>query len=497
MIPSVAYTDPEVAWVGLTEDEAKAQGVKVEKGLFPWAASRPRASPTAATRASPSCCSTRQTHRVVGGGIVGTHAGDLIGEVALAIEMGADAVDIGKTIHPHPTLGEIDRHGGRGGRGRLHRPAAAAQEVTDSRTATQRVLERKGRDSSFTPHATEVSHEDGSCTGSGIAGRRPGAFAADAQHLIERSIQALGGAEALSGLKRATVSGVARFWEPEQSHAPSGECASAPSPASPSRATRLPASRVATGRGTTNTRPAAPTPLAKWSRRMRVTSTASTPPPAPSRARRTTRRSMRCPGVRLAGCASANWRAAAPTPAAGHEGRPEGARHAAPDQTVDGIRHKALRYQLDATSASSLLLDPDTRLPARIRTHRRRRRSTATRPTTWCSATGARSPARSSPTARTIVLNGHDRGADPHHRGRAEPGDRRGGLRHPGGDPGERRASRPSGRALPVGAAAPASGRVSRLRRHRLRQPAPANGLKLADDRPGHQPDPGRHATTR
>jgi dihydrolipoamide dehydrogenase len=106
VIPSVAYTDPEVAWVGLTEDEAKAKGIASRRACSPG---RPRAgrSPTAATKASPSCCSTpRDGHRILGGGIVGTHAGDMIGEVALAIEMGADAVDIGKTIHPHPTLGE-------------------------------------------------------------------------------------------------------------------------------------------------------------------------------------------------------------------------------------------------------------------------------------------------------------------------------------------------------------------------------------------------------
>ena len=104
-IPSVAYTDPEVAWAGLTEDECKKQGIKYGKAVFPWAA-RDAPSPTAATKASPSSCSTRATHRCIGGAIVGTHAGDLIGEVCLAVEMGADPVDIGKTIHPHPTLSE-------------------------------------------------------------------------------------------------------------------------------------------------------------------------------------------------------------------------------------------------------------------------------------------------------------------------------------------------------------------------------------------------------
>ncbi|WP_293779534.1 dihydrolipoyl dehydrogenase [uncultured Oxalicibacterium sp.] len=105
VIPSVAYTDPEVAWVGLTEDEAKAKGVKLEKGLFPWAASG-RAVANGRDEGFTKLLFDAETHRIVGGGIVGTHAGDMIGEIALAIEMGADAVDIGKTIHPHPTLGE-------------------------------------------------------------------------------------------------------------------------------------------------------------------------------------------------------------------------------------------------------------------------------------------------------------------------------------------------------------------------------------------------------
>jgi dihydrolipoamide dehydrogenase len=105
VIPSVAYTDPEVAWVGLTEDQAKAQGLKVKKGLFPWAASG-RAIANGRDEGFTKLLFDEETHRIVGGGIVGTHAGDMIGEIALAIEMGADAVDIGKTIHPHPTLGE-------------------------------------------------------------------------------------------------------------------------------------------------------------------------------------------------------------------------------------------------------------------------------------------------------------------------------------------------------------------------------------------------------
>ena len=105
VIPSVAYTDPEVAWVGLTEDEAKAKGIEVKKGLFPWTASG-RAIANGRDEGFTKLLFDAETHRILGGGIVGTHAGDMIGEVALAIEMGADAVDIGKTIHPHPTLGE-------------------------------------------------------------------------------------------------------------------------------------------------------------------------------------------------------------------------------------------------------------------------------------------------------------------------------------------------------------------------------------------------------
>ena len=105
VIPSVAYTDPEVAWVGLTEDEAKAKGVQVKKGLFPWTASG-RAIANGRDEGVTKLLFDEQSHQIVGGGIVGTHAGDMIGEVALAIEMGADEVDIGKTIHPHPTLGE-------------------------------------------------------------------------------------------------------------------------------------------------------------------------------------------------------------------------------------------------------------------------------------------------------------------------------------------------------------------------------------------------------
>jgi len=104
-IPSVAYTDPEIAWVGLTETEAKAKGIEYEKAAFPWAASG-RSLALGRDEGFTKLLFDKNTHRVVGGGIVGTNAGDLISEVALAIEMGADAADIGLTIHPHPTLSE-------------------------------------------------------------------------------------------------------------------------------------------------------------------------------------------------------------------------------------------------------------------------------------------------------------------------------------------------------------------------------------------------------
>ena len=105
VVPSVAYTDPEIAWVGLTEDEAKKAGAKVGVAKFPWSASG-RAIANARDEGFTKLIFDADTHRIVGGGIVGTGAGDLISELALAVEMGADATDIGKTIHPHPTLGE-------------------------------------------------------------------------------------------------------------------------------------------------------------------------------------------------------------------------------------------------------------------------------------------------------------------------------------------------------------------------------------------------------
>jgi len=105
VIPSVAYTDPEIAWVGVTEDEAKKAGRKIGVAKFPWAASG-RAIANMRDEGFTKLIFDHDTHRIVGGAIVGTHAGDLISELALAIEMGADATDIARTIHPHPTLGE-------------------------------------------------------------------------------------------------------------------------------------------------------------------------------------------------------------------------------------------------------------------------------------------------------------------------------------------------------------------------------------------------------
>ena len=105
VIPSVAYTDPEIAWVGLTETDAKARGVPYEKSTFPWSASG-RSLALGRAEGSTKLLFDPQTRRVLGGGIVGTSAGDLISEIALAVEMGADAADIGLTIHPHPTLSE-------------------------------------------------------------------------------------------------------------------------------------------------------------------------------------------------------------------------------------------------------------------------------------------------------------------------------------------------------------------------------------------------------
>lgn len=105
VIPGVAYTDPEVAWVGVTEEIAKRDGIKITKSVFPWAASG-RAIANGRDEGFTKLIFDAESGHVIGGGIVGTHAGDMIGEICLAIEMGCDAEDIGKTIHPHPTLGE-------------------------------------------------------------------------------------------------------------------------------------------------------------------------------------------------------------------------------------------------------------------------------------------------------------------------------------------------------------------------------------------------------
>lgn len=105
VIPSVAYTDPEIAWVGVTEDEAKQGGRTLDKAVFPWAVSG-RAIANARDEGFTKLLIDSESRRVVGGGIVGTRAGDLISELALAIEMGCDAEDIARTIHPHPTLSE-------------------------------------------------------------------------------------------------------------------------------------------------------------------------------------------------------------------------------------------------------------------------------------------------------------------------------------------------------------------------------------------------------
>jgi dihydrolipoamide dehydrogenase len=105
VIPSVAYTDPEIAWAGLTEEEARKQAVKFRTAKFPWSASG-RAIANGRDEGFTKLIFSEETHRLIGGGVVGAGAGDLISEIALAIEMGADAVDIGKTIHPHPTTSE-------------------------------------------------------------------------------------------------------------------------------------------------------------------------------------------------------------------------------------------------------------------------------------------------------------------------------------------------------------------------------------------------------
>jgi dihydrolipoamide dehydrogenase len=105
VIPSVAYTDPEVAWVGITEQQANEENIDIEKSVFPWAASG-RSLSNGRSEGFTKLIFDKETGRIIGAGIVGTSAGDLIAETALAIEMGCDASDIGLTIHPHPTLAE-------------------------------------------------------------------------------------------------------------------------------------------------------------------------------------------------------------------------------------------------------------------------------------------------------------------------------------------------------------------------------------------------------
>ena len=104
-IPSVAYTDPEIAWVGLTENEARERGIPFGKGAFPWVANG-RSLSLGREEGFTKLLFDPDSHRLLGGGIVGTNAGELISEVALAIETGCDAADIGLTVHPHPTLSE-------------------------------------------------------------------------------------------------------------------------------------------------------------------------------------------------------------------------------------------------------------------------------------------------------------------------------------------------------------------------------------------------------
>ena len=132
VIPSVAYTDPEVAWVGVTENEAKAKGQKVGKGVFPWAASG-RSLSLGRDEGLTKVLFDEADDRVIGAGIVGPNAGDLIAEVALAIEMGADATDIGQTIHPHPTLSETINFACRDVRGHDHRPDPAEEAPLTAR----------------------------------------------------------------------------------------------------------------------------------------------------------------------------------------------------------------------------------------------------------------------------------------------------------------------------------------------------------------------------
>ncbi len=144
-IPSVAYTDPEVAWTGLTETQAKAEGIEYEVGAFPWAASG-RALSVGRSDGLTKLIVEPETHRVLGAGIVGVNAGELLAETVLAIEAGLDAEDIGLTIHPHPTLSETVGLLRRGGRGHDHGHHAQAQAPQEGlATALRRGWRRAGR----------------------------------------------------------------------------------------------------------------------------------------------------------------------------------------------------------------------------------------------------------------------------------------------------------------------------------------------------------------
>ena len=136
VIPSVAYTDPEVAWVGLTETDAKKNGTQYKKGQFPWAASG-RSLALGRDEGFSKLLFDPVTHRVLGGGMVGPNAGELVAEVALAIEMGADAADIGLTIHPHPTLSETVALSAEAFEGTHHRPVHAEEGVAPTFRASR------------------------------------------------------------------------------------------------------------------------------------------------------------------------------------------------------------------------------------------------------------------------------------------------------------------------------------------------------------------------
>ncbi len=125
-IPSVAYTDPEIAWMGLTETRAKAEGIEIETAVFPWAASG-RAIGMGRTEGMTKLILEPGTRRLLGAGIVGVNAGELVAETVHAIEMGSDAEDIALTIHPHPTLSESLGMAAEVGLGHDHRPASQAQ----------------------------------------------------------------------------------------------------------------------------------------------------------------------------------------------------------------------------------------------------------------------------------------------------------------------------------------------------------------------------------